>query len=53
MKIIAGVDRVAVDSYSCTLWGLEGKDIIMIQRGYEHGLGEIDLTKVKIKEVEA
>lgn len=53
LKIIAGVDRVAVDGYSCTLWGLEGKDIIMIQRGYEHGLGEIDLTKVKIKEVEA
>lgn len=51
LKIIAGVDRVAVDAYSCTLWGLQGKDIIMIQKGYEHGLGEIDLTKVHIKEV--
>ncbi len=53
LKIMAGVDRVAIDAYSCTLWGLRGKDIIMIQRGHEHGLGEIDLMKVKIKEVEA
>jgi uncharacterized protein (DUF362 family) len=49
-KIVAGVDRVAIDAYCCTLWGMEGKDIIMIKRGYEHGLGEIDLKKVKIKE---
>jgi len=52
-KVVAGTDRVAVDAYCCSLWGLEGKDIIMINRAFEHGLGEIDLSKVKITESEA
>jgi uncharacterized protein (DUF362 family) len=50
-KIVAGVDRVAVDAYCTTLWGLEAQDIIMINRGYEHRLGKIDLKKVRIKEI--
>ncbi len=50
-KIVAGVDRVAVDAYLTTLLGMEAKDIIMINRGYDHKLGEIDLQKVKIKEI--
>jgi len=49
-KVIAGVDRVAIDSYCTTLWGMQPTDIIMIKRAYEHKLGEIDLNKVKIKE---
>ena len=52
-KVVAGTDRVAVDAYCCSLWGLEGKDIIMINRAFEHGLGEFDLSKVKITESEA
>lgn len=52
-KIIAGVDRIAIDAYCTTLWGLKAEDIIMIIRGYDHGLGEINLKKVKMKEVEA
>jgi len=52
-KIVAGVDRVAIDAYCTTLWGMEPRDIVMINRGYEHKLGEIDLDKVKIKEVKA
>jgi len=50
-KVIVGVDRVAVDSYCTTLWGMEPQDIIMIQKGHEHGLGEINLKKLTIKEV--
>jgi len=49
-KVVAGVDRVAVDAYCCTLWGLQGKDIFTINMAYEQGLGQIDLKKVKIKE---
>lgn len=49
-KVIAGTDRVAIDAYCTTLWGMEPKDIIMINSGYKHKLGEIDLAKVKIKE---
>lgn len=51
-KVVAGTDRVAIDSYCCTLWGLEARDIIMINKAYEQGLGEMDLSKVNISEVE-
>ena len=30
---------------------LKGDEILMIKKGYEHGLGEIDLKKVRIREV--
>jgi uncharacterized protein (DUF362 family) len=50
-KVVAGVDRVAIDAYCAALWGLKGEDIVMIKRGQEHGLGWSDLTKVKIKEM--
>lgn len=49
-KVVAGVDRVAIDAYCALLWDLKPENIIMIKRGFEHRLGEIDLTKVKIKE---
>jgi uncharacterized protein (DUF362 family) len=52
-KIVAGVDRVAVDTYCTTLWDIEAEDIIMINRAHEHQLGEMDLKKVKIKEIKA
>ncbi len=51
-KVIAGKDRVAIDAYCTTLWGLEPKDIIMINKAYEHQLGQIDLQKVKIEEIQ-
>ncbi|UCE42001.1 MAG: DUF362 domain-containing protein [Candidatus Aminicenantes bacterium] len=50
-KIIAGVDRVAIDSYCATLWGLTSEDIFAIKLGFEQGLGEIDLNEVGIKEI--
>lgn len=51
-KVVAGTDRVAIDAYCCTLWGLKAKDIIMINKAKEHRIGEMDLKKVKIKEME-
>jgi uncharacterized protein (DUF362 family) len=50
-KVIAGVDRVAIDAYCATLWGLTGEDIYAIKLGSEQGLGEMDLNKVGIKEI--
>jgi len=50
-KVVAGTDRVAVDAYCSTLWGLNPKDIFMINNAYDHGIGEINLNNVKIKEV--
>lgn len=52
-KIIAGVDRVAIDAYCTTLRGMTGEDIHAIRLGFEQGLGEIDLEKVGIKEISA
>ena len=53
LKIVAGVDRVAVDSYCAMIRGLKGEEILMIKKGFEHGLGQIDLKKVRIQEVAA
>ena len=50
-QVVVGRDRVAVDSYSATLLGLKGEDVAMIAHAYEHGLGEIDLAKVKIEKL--
>ena len=47
-KIIAGTDRVAIDSYCCGLWGLNPLDIMTITKAHEHGLGEIDLARVNV-----
>ncbi len=52
-KVVAGVDRVAVDAYCASLWGLRADDIIMIKRGQDHNLGSLDLKKAKIKEINA
>lgn len=52
LKVVAGTDRVAIDSYCSTLWGLKPEEIICIKKAFEHGIGEIDLNKVKIKELE-
>jgi len=51
MQVVAGVNRVAVDSYCCTLWGLKSKDIFHILQAHEHKLGEMDLKKINIKKV--
>jgi uncharacterized protein (DUF362 family) len=51
-KVIAGKDRVALDAYGATLLGLEGSEVSMIVNAHELGLGEIDLGKVRIREIE-
>ena len=51
-KVVAGTDRVAIDAYCCSLWGLKGEEIIAIKQAYDHKLGEINLNKVKIKEIQ-
>ena len=52
MKVIAGTDRVAIDAYCSTLWGLQGTDIIHIRKAHEHKLGKINLDTVTIEEHE-
>lgn len=50
-KVVAGTDRVAIDAYCAGLRGLKGEEIIMIRRAQEQGLGQLDLKKAKIKEM--
>ena len=50
-QVIAGTDVVAVDAYGATLFDLKPSDIKHILMAHEHGLGEIDLSKVKIEKV--
>lgn len=50
-KVVAGTDRVAVDAYCATLFGYDPRAILAIKKAHEHGLGEIDLNKVRIKEL--
>jgi len=52
-KVLAGTDRVAIDAFSTSFLGLLPEDIIMIKRGAAHGLGEMDLSKIKIREAVA
>jgi len=52
LKVIAGTDRVAIDSYCATLFGYKPENIIAIKKAYEHGIGEMNLNKIKIKEIE-
>jgi len=51
-RVVVGKDRVAIDAYCCTLWGLKPTEILMIQNAYDHGLGKIDLSNINIKEFE-
>ena len=50
-QVIAGVDPVAVDSYTTTLFGLTGQDVGHIKAAYDMGLGEINVEAVTPVEV--
>jgi len=49
-RVVAGTDRVAIDAYCASLWGLKPEDIVQIKRGAEQGLGTINLDKVDLRE---
>ena len=49
--IIASHDIIAADAFGATLFGLTGADIPSIKKGAEMGLGTLDLSTVKVEEV--
>lgn len=51
-KVIAGTDRVAIDTYCSLFFGYNPKNIHVLVKAHEHEVGEIDLKNVKIKEIE-
>jgi uncharacterized protein (DUF362 family) len=50
-KVIAGTDPVTIDSYGANLMGYNHKDIVVLTKAHEYGIGEMDLEKVNIKEL--
>ncbi len=59
-EVIASTDIVAVDAYSATLFKhpktgkpFKPEEIKFVKNAYELGLGEIDLSKVRVKKVSA
>jgi len=49
--VFAGVDRVAMDVYGANLIGLKSEEILTTKMAHEHGLGEINLSSLQIREV--
>ena len=49
--IIASHDIIAADSYAATLFGRTGTDIPAIRAGAAMGLGTMDLSSVKVEEI--
>jgi uncharacterized protein (DUF362 family) len=47
-KVIASADIVAADAYATTLFGLNPQDISVTVSAHKRGLGEMNLSKVKI-----
>ena len=49
--VIASHDIVAADAYAATLFDMQGRDISYIKASAKMGLGIIDLSSIKIEEV--
>jgi uncharacterized protein (DUF362 family) len=49
--IIASHDIITADAYGATLFGLTGADVPYIKKGAEMGLGTLDLSAVKVEEI--
>lgn len=49
--VIASHDIVAADAYASTLFGLQGSNIAYIQAAADMQLGTMDLTAIKIEEI--
>jgi uncharacterized protein (DUF362 family) len=52
-KCVVGLDQAAVDAYGATLHDKKPTEIRHIAKAGEMGIGEIDLAKLQIRQVEA
>lgn len=51
LMVVAGNDPVAIDAYCAKQIGFDVDRIISVRKGFELGLGQMDLSKVKIDEI--
>ena len=49
-RILAGTDPLAMDVYASRLIGMEPADILTFTRAKEHGLGNNDISRIKVTE---
>jgi len=49
--VIASHDPVSADAYAATLFGLKGEDIAYVKAAAALGLGALDLSSVKLEEI--
>jgi len=47
--VVASTDRVSLDAFCCKFLGLQPEDVLMIRKASQHGLGEMNLDRLKIK----
>jgi uncharacterized protein (DUF362 family) len=50
--LVAGIDPVAVDAYCTTIFDLEPDGVGFVKAAAAHGLGEMDLAKIKQQEID-
>jgi len=51
-KVVACTNPVSIDAFCSTFFGYNPRDILAIRKSHEHGLGEIELSKLRINEIE-
>ena len=49
--VIASPDFIAAGAYAATLFGMQGSDVDAIRLGAEMGLGTLDLSSIRINEI--
>jgi uncharacterized protein (DUF362 family) len=47
--VVAATNRVSLDAFCCRFLGLQPEDVLMIRKASEHGLGEMNLERLRIK----
>lgn len=52
MKVVAGKDPVAIDTYCAKEIGFFIDDVLTISKGFDAGLGHMDLERINVLEIE-
>jgi len=47
--IVASTNRVSLDAFCCRFLGLQPEDVLMVRKASQHGLGEMNLDRIKIQ----
>jgi uncharacterized protein (DUF362 family) len=51
--VVAGTDPVAIDAFGATCLDMSAEDIMTVQHAFDLGIGQMDLAKLSVVEIEA